>query len=97
MKYTRVAALIAGTVAVLGAASPASAATAPAPTATSLNGGIDQVFQQAPLLNGGTGDLAQDLSTTASQLAPVKGDTPRHLLKTVGAVTPLLNGVQVGG
>ncbi|MER6913698.1 hypothetical protein ABT354_18680 [Streptomyces sp. NPDC000594] len=97
MKYTKVAALVAGSVAALGAASPALAATTPNLTPTSLNGGVDQVFRQSPLLNGGSGDLVTDVATTASQLGPVKGTAPQHLLKTAGAVTPLLGGVQLGG
>ncbi|ANW18421.1 hypothetical protein [Streptomyces clavuligerus] len=97
MKYTRVAAIVAGSVAALGAASPALAAPPPTSPSMSLNGGVDQIFRQTPLLNGGSGDVVRDVADTASALGPIKGTAPQNALKTLGAVTPLLGGVQVGG
>ncbi|MFE7133984.1 hypothetical protein ACFVIM_24315 [Streptomyces sp. NPDC057638] len=98
MKYTRVAALLAGSVAALGAASPAMAATESAPTLpTSLNGGVAYALAEQPLLNGGSGDTVKDVADTATGLNQVKGDAPQHVLQTAGAVTPMLGGLELGG
>ncbi|MFI1868215.1 hypothetical protein [Streptomyces jumonjinensis] len=96
MKYTRVAALIAGSLAAVGAASPAMAAPAPGMPPMSLNGGLTQAISQTPLLNGGSGDAVKDVADTAAGLNQVKGDAPQNALKTVGQVTPLLGGVELG-
>ncbi|MER5767655.1 hypothetical protein [Streptomyces sp. NPDC001985] len=96
MKYTRVAAVIAGSLAALGAAAPAMAANGPT-MPTSLNGGLDSAIRQTPLLNGGSGDAVTDVATTATELNQVKGDAPQNALKAAGALTPMLGGVQLGG
>lgn len=94
MKYTRVAAIIAGSVAALGAASPAMASTSGMPT--SLNGGIAHAVSETPLLNGGSGDAVKDVADTATGLNNIKGDAPEHVLRTAGELTPLLGGVELG-
>ncbi|WP_240138792.1 hypothetical protein [Streptomyces sp. MUM 178J] len=101
MKYTRVAAIVAGSVAALGAASPAVAAeSAPMPP-MSLNGGAAQAagaLNSLPSL-----DLTQDgppvkqVVDTASDLNNVKGDVPGKVLPTTGQLPPLLGGVGLGG
>ncbi|GGZ18142.1 hypothetical protein GCM10010387_08220 [Streptomyces inusitatus] len=97
MKYTRVAAIIAGSVAALGAASPAMAATTSGMPPMSLNGGVNQLVSQSPLLNGGSGNVVKDVADTAMELNQVKGDAPQSALKTAGAATPLLGGIELGG
>ncbi|MEU0985397.1 hypothetical protein [Streptomyces sp. NPDC005953] len=96
MKYTRVAAIIAGSVAALGAASPAMAATSGMPP-MSLNGGLAHAVSETPLLNGGSGDAVKDVADTATGLNQVKGDAPQHVLRTASELTPLLGGVELGG
>ncbi|MEO3976063.1 hypothetical protein [Streptomyces sp. CAU 1734] len=97
MKYTRVAAVIAGSLAALGAGSPALAADATMPTPTSLNGGLDSAIRQMPLLNGGSGDAVRDVTTTATELNSVRGQAPQHVLQQATKLTPMLGGVSLGG
>ncbi|MGW4029961.1 hypothetical protein ACWEFL_11665 [Streptomyces sp. NPDC004838] len=97
MKHLRVAAIIAGSVAAIGAASPAMAATPPAMPPMSLNGGLDHALSSTPLLNGGSGNVVNDVATTATEVNSVRGDAPQQALKTAAALTPMLGGVQLGG
>ncbi|MGI5402591.1 hypothetical protein ACQEVG_24720 [Streptomyces sp. CA-135486] len=95
MKYSRVAAIVAGSVAALGAASPAIAATAPMPP-MSLNGGLAHTFSQTPLLNGDE-SMVTEIADTATDLKNAKGGAPGKVLKSAHEVTPLLGGVGLGG
>ncbi|MFI1013838.1 hypothetical protein [Streptomyces sp. NPDC020965] len=98
MKYTRVAAIVAGSVAALGAASPAMAMdTTQAALPTSLNGGLAHATSQMPLLNGGSGNVVKDVADTATELNSVKGQAPQDALRAAGALTPMLGGVMLGG
>ncbi|MGW6458594.1 hypothetical protein ACWF94_22220 [Streptomyces sp. NPDC055078] len=97
MKYTRVAAVIAGSVAALGVASPAMAANAPAMPPMSLNGGLAEATAATPLLNGGSGNVVKDVVDTATSLNNVRGDVPEHALKTAASLTPMLGGISMGG
>ncbi|AZK96171.1 MULTISPECIES: hypothetical protein [Streptomyces] len=100
MKYSsRVAVIIAGSVAAVGAAAPAMAATAapPAMPPMSLNGGLTHIVEQSPLLNGGSGNVVKDAAETAMQLNSIKGQAPERILKTAAGATPMLGGISVGG
>ncbi|WP_405998843.1 hypothetical protein [Streptomyces sp. NBC_00829] len=95
MKYSRVAAIVAGSVVALGAASPAMAApTAMAPM--SLNGGLTDALGSAPLLNGNQ-NVVGEATRTATDLNNVRGDAPEAVLKTATGLTPMLEGVEFGG
>ncbi|MFE0426489.1 hypothetical protein [Streptomyces sp. NPDC058953] len=96
MKYARVAALVVGSVAAVGAAAPASAATPPAMPPMSLNGGLNHVVGEMPLLNGGSGNAVKDVADTAMQLNSVKGQAPEKVLKTAAGATPMLGGISLG-
>ncbi|MEU9604756.1 hypothetical protein [Streptomyces sp. NPDC048057] len=97
MKYSRVAAVIAGSVAAVGAASPAMAAAPSAMPPMSLNGGLAHVVNETPLLNGGSGNVVKDAADTAFELNSIKGQAPERVLKTAGQLTPMLGGISVGG
>ncbi|MFI6287051.1 hypothetical protein ACIBCM_20265 [Streptomyces sp. NPDC051018] len=96
MKYSRVAAVIVGSVTAIGAAAPAMAATPSAMPPMSLNGGLAHTLSSTPLLNGGSGNVVQDAATTAIDLNNVRGDAPQQVLKSAGELTPLLGGVELG-
>ncbi|WP_406272709.1 hypothetical protein OHT93_23985 [Streptomyces sp. NBC_00191] len=96
MKYLRVAAIVAGSVAAMGAASPAMAATTPSMPPMSLNGGLAQAVSQTPLLDG-SGSVVSDVADTAADVNGVKGDAPQQAMKTAGELTPMLGGVELGG
>ncbi|MGV9314731.1 hypothetical protein ACWDR0_21470 [Streptomyces sp. NPDC003691] len=98
MKYSsRVAAVIAGSVAVVGAAASAATAAPSAMPPMSLNGGLTQLVEQSPLLNGGSGNVVKDVADTAMQLNSVKGQAPERILQTAAGATPMLGGISVGG
>ncbi|QDY78741.1 hypothetical protein [Streptomyces qinzhouensis] len=100
MKYSsRVAAVIAGSVAVVGAAATAATAATAAPSAMppmSLNGGLTHIVEQSPLLNGGSGNAVKDVADTAMELNSIKGQAPERILKTAAGATPMLGGISIG-
>lgn len=96
MKNLRVAAIVAGSVAAMGAASPAIAATAAPMPPMSLNGGLAHAFGQTPLLNGDE-SMVTNIADTATDLKNAKSGAPGKVLKTAHEVTPLLGGVGLGG
>ncbi|GGW48760.1 hypothetical protein [Streptomyces xantholiticus] len=98
MKYSRAAVILAGSVAALGAATPAFAADPAGMPPMSLNGGLGEVVSSVPQLDDGTpavtalgrvGDVATDLNT-------VKGNAPEQVLESAAATTPMLGGVSLG-
>ncbi|MER6613944.1 hypothetical protein [Streptomyces xantholiticus] len=98
MKYSRAAVILAGSVAALGAATPAFATDSAGMPPMSLNGGLGEVVSSVPQLDDGThavtalgqvGDVATDLNT-------VKGNAPEQVLETAAATTPMLGGVSLG-
>ena len=96
MKYSRVAAIVAGSVAAMGAASPAIAATTAPMPPMSLNGGLAHTVSQTPLLNGDE-SMVTGIADTATELKNAKGGAPGKVLKAAHEVTPLLGGVGLGG
>ncbi|MEU3464166.1 hypothetical protein ABZ721_29950 [Streptomyces sp. NPDC006733] len=112
MKYSKVAVVVAGSVMAMGAAAPAFADSAAAPTMpTSINGGVDQLFQAQPLAQAGDAsvgpvvDVAKKLSdkvrtdTTAGTLLGQATDATKDLTPTLNGVakgTALLGGLPIG-
>ncbi|MFD9225200.1 hypothetical protein ACFWDI_35540 [Streptomyces sp. NPDC060064] len=94
MKYSRVAAIVAGSVAAMGTASPAVAATTPMPP-TTLKAGLAQALGQT--LPSSDESTVTKVADTAIGLNNVKGSAPQEALKSAGEVTPMLGGVQLGG
>ncbi len=97
MRYSKVAAIIVGSVAAVGAASPAMAASTEAMPPMSLNGGLDKTLATTPVLDGGNGNAVNQATDTVMDLNNVKGDAPQALLKTAAGATPLLGGIELGG
>jgi hypothetical protein len=101
MKYSRVAAVVAGSVVAMGAAAPSFAAGTTSMPPMSLNGGLVdglETLSSAPALDlTGPGSAVTSVADTAMDVNDVKGNAPQHALKTVGELTPLLGGVELGG
>ncbi|MEU0375339.1 hypothetical protein ABZ070_35415 [Streptomyces sp. NPDC006283] len=98
MKYTKAAAIIAGSVAALGAASPAFAAGHTTMPPMSLNGGIAELVRSAPQMDSvEAGSAVNQVADTAMDLNNVKGNAPGEALKTAGSLTPMLGGIELGG
>ncbi|MGW7289663.1 hypothetical protein ACWGH4_29745, partial [Streptomyces sp. NPDC054847] len=97
MKYSKAAAIIAGSVAALGAASPAFAAGAAGMPPMSLNGGVAEVVSSLPDMETvEAGPTVNEVAGRATELNNVKGDAPGQVLKTAGSLTPMLGGVSLG-
>ncbi|MEV8532826.1 hypothetical protein [Streptomyces sp. NPDC051211] len=113
MKYSKAAAVVAGSVAALAAsaAAPALAAEAPAMPPMSLTGGVTETLNAAA-------PLAQDLPQHVGNGLAEQGDTVNHVVGTVqdvnkarnnapgqvletanlaGQVAPMLGGLHVNG
>ncbi|MCB5166380.1 hypothetical protein LG634_16235 [Streptomyces bambusae] len=111
MKFSKVAAVVAGSVAVLGAGAPAFAADAAGPVPMSLNGGAFEVLEAgAPLGENLGGHLVNALDEQGSAVGTAveavgdvnkaKNNLPGEALKTGNALTqasPLLGGVKLNG
>ncbi|ALC21201.1 hypothetical protein ACH46N_27250 [Streptomyces pristinaespiralis] len=98
MKYSKAAAIIAGSVAALGAASPAFAAGSAGMPPMSLNGGVAELVTALPEMESvEAGSAVNQVADSATELNNVKGDAPEQVLKTAGSLTPMLGGVSLGG
>ncbi|MEV4682630.1 hypothetical protein [Streptomyces kurssanovii] len=97
MKYSKAAAIIAGSVAALGAASPAFAAGSAGMPPMSLNGGVAELVTSLPDMETVEGSTVSEVAGSATELNNVKGDAPGQVLKTAGSLTPMLGGVSLGG
>ncbi|MET9886291.1 hypothetical protein ABZZ20_24775 [Streptomyces sp. NPDC006430] len=112
MKLTKVAAVIAGSVAVLGASAPAFAADSPAAMPPmSLTGGATETFNAlAPVTeslpqtvsNGVAeqGETATKVLGTAQRVNEIRNNAPGKVLGLANGATqasPLLGGVQLNG
>ncbi|MFI6148929.1 hypothetical protein [Streptomyces sp. NPDC051109] len=112
MKLTKVAAVIAGSVAALGASAPAFAAAAPVamPPMSLTGGATEAVNSLAPVteslpetLNNGVaeqGDTVAKVVDTAQSVNRVRNDAPGAVLKVADGATqasPLLGGVKLNG
>ncbi|MBW5483933.1 hypothetical protein [Streptomyces bambusae] len=110
MKYTKVAAAVAGSLAALGAASPAFAETPAAPS-MSLTGGLTETLNAAAPVSAGlpqtVGNGLAEQNDTVNQVVgavqdvnKVKNNAPGQVLNSanvVGKVAPMLGGVHLNG
>ncbi|MFH9606976.1 hypothetical protein [Streptomyces sp. NPDC017448] len=96
MKYAKTAALVAGSVAALGAAAPAFAVTTPTAPNFSLDGGLNQVMASAPQVVDPLVDTAAETTGTLSENGTV-GKLAGRATGAVEGAAPLLGGVPLGG
>lgn len=98
MKYTKAAAIIAGSVAALGAASPAFAAGSAAMPPMSLNGGLAELASSVPQMETAeAGSAVNQVASSATELNNVRGNAPEQVLKSATSLTPMLGGIALGG
>ncbi|UYQ64112.1 hypothetical protein [Streptomyces peucetius] len=99
MKYSRTAVILAGSVAALGAATPAFAAGSAGMPPMSLNGGLGEIASSLPQLEDAThaGAVLDQAGDVATDLNTIKGNAPKQVVKTAAATTPMLGGVSLGG
>ncbi|MCB5183267.1 hypothetical protein [Streptomyces antimicrobicus] len=111
MKYTKVAAVVAGSVAALGAAGSAFAAPAPALPPMSLTGGVTETLNAAAPVTANLpqtvgnglaeqGDAVNQAVGAVQDVNKVKNDAPGKVLNSanvVGKVAPMLGGVHLNG
>lgn len=95
MKYSRVAAIVAGSVVAMGASPAFAASTTPMPP-MSLNGGLETLGSASALDLADGRSAVNSVADTATGLNGVKGDTGQRVLRAAGEVTPLLGGVELG-
>ncbi|MER7765211.1 hypothetical protein [Streptomyces sp. NPDC097619] len=110
MKFSKVAAVVAGSVAVMGAAAPAMAADGGMPP-MSATGGITEVLDaQAPIMEdlgahavNGLNEQGSAVNTALEAVGDVnqaRNQLPAEVLKTGNALaqaTPMLGGLQLNG
>lgn len=100
MKYAKTAAVVAGSVAALGAAAPAFAATTPTAPRISLTGGVNELSSAAPQIpDRVVNPLVDAVGATAGAVR--KDDTVSRSADVVtgaaDAAAPLLGGLPLGG
>jgi len=97
MKYSRAAAIVAGSVVAMGAASPAVAAGHTSMPPMSLNGGLAQTLGSVSTMDLAEEPVVGTVTQTALSAKDAKDDAPDKVLKTVGQVPPMLGGIELGG
>ncbi|MFF8842663.1 hypothetical protein ACF08N_07990 [Streptomyces sp. NPDC015127] len=100
MKHSRAAAILAGSFAAMGAATPAFAAEQAAMPPMSLNNGVAEVVSAGVSQLEETakpGAALGKVTDTVTDLNSVKGNAPEQVLKTAAATTPMLGGISLGG
>ncbi|MER7697814.1 MULTISPECIES: hypothetical protein [unclassified Streptomyces] len=96
MKYAKTAALVAGSVAALGAAAPAFAVTTPTAPNFSLDSGLNQVMASAPQVVDPVVDTVAEATETVSKDGTV-GKLAGQATGAAEGAAPLLGGVPLGG
>ncbi|MBW3703849.1 hypothetical protein ACIQUZ_10010 [Streptomyces griseus] len=96
MKYAKTAALVAGSVAALGAAAPAFAATTPTAPNFSLDSGLNQVMASAPQVVDPVVGTVAETAETVSKDGTV-GKLAGQATGVAESAAPLLGGVPLGG
>ncbi|MEU8665736.1 hypothetical protein OG473_07500 [Streptomyces anulatus] len=96
MKYAKTAALVAGSVAALGAAAPAFAATTPTAPNFSLDSGLNQVMASAPQVVDPVVGTVAETAETVSRDGTV-GKLAGQATGVAEGAAPLLGGVPLGG
>jgi hypothetical protein len=99
MKYSRAAAVVAGSFVAMGAATPAFAADATAMPPMSLDAGVADAVSSVTQMDDLTkaDPTVGGLTDTVTDLNNVRGNVPEEVLKTTGASTPMLGGISLGG
>ncbi|MEU4026224.1 hypothetical protein ACIA71_21305 [Streptomyces anulatus] len=96
MKYAKTAALVAGSVAALGAAAPAFAVTTPTAPNFSLDSGLNQVMASAPQVVDPVVGTVAETAETVSRDGTV-GKLAGQATGVAEGAAPLLGGVPLGG
>ncbi|MFJ6808054.1 hypothetical protein ACIQRK_18825 [Streptomyces anulatus] len=96
MKYAKTAALVAGSVAALGAAAPAFAVTTPTAPNFSLDSGLNQVMASAPQVVDPVVGTVAETAETVSKDGTV-GKLAGQATGVAQGAAPLLGGVPLGG
>ncbi len=96
VKYAKTAALVVGSVAALGTAAPAFAATTPTAPNFSLDSGLNQVMASAPQVVEPVVDTAAETTETLAEDGTV-GKLAGQATGAVEGAAPLLGGVPLGG
>ncbi|MFE4454673.1 hypothetical protein [Streptomyces sp. NPDC056796] len=100
MKYAKTAALVAGSVAALGAAGPAVAATTPTAPRMSLTTGVNELTSTAPQIPDRVVNPVVDAVGQTAEAVHEDGTVSRSadaVGKVAEAAGPLLGGLPVGG
>jgi hypothetical protein len=96
VKYAKTAALVVGSVAALGSAAPAFAATTPTAPNFSLDSGLNQVMASAPQVVDPLVDTVAETTETVSKDGTV-GKLAGQATGAAEGAAPLLGGVPLGG
>ncbi|MEU1484650.1 hypothetical protein [Streptomyces sp. NPDC005752] len=100
MKYAKTVALVAGSVAALGAAAPAVAATTPTAPRISLTGGVNELTSTVPTVpDQVVNPLVDAVGETAGQVRD-DGTVSRSAKAVTGVAEgagPLIGGLPLGG
>lgn len=96
VKYAKTAALVAGSVAALGAAAPAFAAATPTAPNFSLDSGLNQVMASAPQVVDPLVGTVAETAETVSRDGTV-GKLAGQATGVAEGAAPLLGGVPLGG
>jgi hypothetical protein len=98
MKYSRVAAIIAGSVVALGAGSSAHAASFTPTAPMNLNVDLAQPLRSvpAPAPAGDSSTMSKVTETARDVINNVKGDGSEQVLKTVDKATSTLSSAKLG-
>ncbi|MEU0136221.1 hypothetical protein ABZ172_19650 [Streptomyces sp. NPDC006296] len=100
MKYAKTVALVAGSVAALGAASPAFAATTPTAPRISLTGGVNELTTAVPAVPDQVVNPVVDaVGQTAGQVTEdgAVGRSAEAVSGVAEAAGPLMGGLPLGG
>lgn len=100
VKYAKTVALVAGSVAAVGAAAPAVAATTPTAPRMSLTTGVNELTSTAPripdqVVNPVVGAVGQ--TAEAVREDGTVGSSAEAVTDVAGAAGPLLGGLPLGG
>ncbi|MET9594948.1 hypothetical protein ABZY45_29085 [Streptomyces sp. NPDC006516] len=100
MKYAKTVALVAGSVAALGAAAPASAATTPTAPRISLTGGMNELTSAVPQVPDQVVNPVVDAAGRTAGAVREDGTIARSadaVAEVADSAGPLLGGLPLGG
>ncbi|MDF6018018.1 hypothetical protein [Streptomyces sp. JH34] len=100
MKYAKTVALVAGSVAALGAAAPAFAATTPTAPRISLTGGVNELTSTLPAVpDQVVNPVVDGVGETAGRIKEdgTVGKSAKAVTGVAEAAGPLIGGLPLGG